>query len=215
MFCFLCTFLFLLNLFLYLTAPRTATARVTVTPWRGWPAWWPACTRWPAMLVVNTPSMVVSMVSSTRTPHMVTRLARAGWRKGEIVKAVGPVNFYGLHWHWASDGALYRQLGLLKLHGLCFIFCFLVHPCFPTCLFLPLVSLLSCFSSWWILSSFSLSCASRATTWAFSWEISSPGLWPALQSAHLVGESCENIKIYKLSWHKNQQQTFLDHSSLG
>ena len=204
MLCFLCSFLFILNLFHNWTAPRAATARVP--PWRWWPAWWPACAGWPAMLLVNTPGMMVSMVTSTRTPHMVTRLARVRWRRGEVVKTVGAVNIYGLHWHCASDAALYRQLGVLKWHGLCYIFCILVHPCFPTCLFLPLVSLISCFSSWWILSSFSLSCTCRATTWAFSWEISSPGMWPALQSMQPVEESC---------WHKNQQQTILDHSSPG
>ena len=48
------------------------------------------------MLMVNTPGMMVGMVSSTGTPQMMTSLARAGWWRGKVVKTVWAVHIYGL-----------------------------------------------------------------------------------------------------------------------
>ena len=70
------------------------------------------------MLVVNTPSMMVSMVSSTRTPHMVTRLARIRWGRGEVVKTVGPVNLYGLEGHCTTGDLKYLWFSVIIVNSL-------------------------------------------------------------------------------------------------
>ena len=84
------------NLLGYWTTAWAWAPTAWVSPWRWWPGWCSACTWCPAVLCLSpTPAMMVGMICSTRTPHMV---ARTRWCRGKIVKTVWTVHCLTSGW---------------------------------------------------------------------------------------------------------------------